>query len=966
MHGTTGATGFAMRGRRGMLLGLWGTTALWCLGCQLADGAPTRVLVPPPEPLVNQQLTDGCTRFALKVVNGVAQVEALYNTNGCQTDQLQLLADSAPTFDVAAGTLRVPIVLKNVGSVAVMAPARIRFNADSSQFLNAQGQVMPGTPNILATNYDTASANGRSGQWRYDTLLAPSGQGQVLAPGATSRRRWLEFAGSDWSQIVRIKVPTMATQVAAIPSVPPDSVPHALINSLPIVSAAGQDSMRSSMLMIRFDPSASVNERQQVLAAVGGTVVGGRRISPTDGFYFIYVPPANTVSSILRLVARAGSYPQVIAAYSWRTQFPDIRAHRRPSDASSGWHAALWNVAAVRADPSSARWALERAALPLAWGCNTDASSINVGVLDVGFHLPLDLSTSVASIVEPAAFQEHGLRVASVIGSRGNNQSGITGVAWTSRLFLRNYRTDPSDSTQTGIPTGANGMDLVEENFVKLGSQVAVLNFSSAIEWLSRSPFRLPNLLDSADIGAITEHRSALRSALQRLSASGYHPMVVLAAGNDSSDASIEGYPQVRSLYPNQVVVVGALSKSGTRANFSNRGALVDLYAPGVDVAVLNQAGSITSESGTSFAAPLVTGVLALMRSAFSSMTNAEAKAALLGGTPDSIDVDGIKRPVLHAYAALRAAAQRAGAPLCGNPLAYVASYDSSAYTTTMSVDVKRGSGSGSTERITQFTIPGLNAVPVYVPHGGREVLVDLLDLQGLRRVAQHNGTSWQTLSQPWQVVNNPDLSGTSWSSRGWSHDGDTALWAGVTYNAGFLTSNASFSLWTNGTQGPAITTFANLPAQWTNPISGIGPYGNGAAAGGVLSPTGDFAIGVVTDGSAVTQYTFYRIAIPSGTRTMLFADNVPQLPQFSPPPWAGTFPLLQLGVAEDGSEFWYTSPAQLVGNSTCIVKRYSLVLGAFTAIDSLPGNGTLLGCTAGTGAAPGGAARVAGMGFSR
>ncbi|MBK6489533.1 MAG: hypothetical protein IPF98_22355 [Gemmatimonadetes bacterium] len=279
MHGTTGATGFAMRGRRGMLLGLWGTTALWCLGCQLADGAPTRVLVPPPEPLVNQQLTDGCTRFALKVVNGVAQVEALYNTNGCQTDQLQLLADSAPTFDVAAGTLRVPIVLKNVGSVAVMAPARIRFNADSSQFLNAQGQVMPGTPNILATNYDTASANGRSGQWRYDTLLAPSGQGQVLAPGATSRRRWLEFAGSDWSQIVRIKVPTMATQVAAIPSRAGQLVQRysARSQGSPIVSAAEIPGWRSSMLMIRFDPSANVNELQQVLADSVGIVVGGRR-----------------------------------------------------------------------------------------------------------------------------------------------------------------------------------------------------------------------------------------------------------------------------------------------------------------------------------------------------------------------------------------------------------------------------------------------------------------------------------------------------------------------------------------------------------------------------------------------------------------------------------------------------------------------------------------------------------------
>lgn len=166
-----------------MLLGLGVVTALWCVGCQLADGAPTRPLQPPREALVNQQLSDGCTRFALRVVNGVAQVEALYNTNGCQSDQLQLQADSAPTYDAATGTVRVPIVIKNLGTVAVVAPTRLRFNADSSQFLNAQGQVMAGMPNILAVNYDTANANGRSGQWRYDTLLAASGQAQVLPRG---------------------------------------------------------------------------------------------------------------------------------------------------------------------------------------------------------------------------------------------------------------------------------------------------------------------------------------------------------------------------------------------------------------------------------------------------------------------------------------------------------------------------------------------------------------------------------------------------------------------------------------------------------------------------------------------------------------------------------------------------------------------------------------------------------------
>ena len=165
-----------------MLAGMTGLVSMLCSGCAVEDRGPTRPSRLTPDVVVNQQVNDGCTRFALKVVNGVASVEALYNTSRCATDQLQLLADSAPTFNAATGTLRVPVVMKNLGTVTVVAPARIRFNADSSQFLNAQGQVIAGTPDIVAANYDTANVNGRSGQWRYDQALAVSGQPQVLAP----------------------------------------------------------------------------------------------------------------------------------------------------------------------------------------------------------------------------------------------------------------------------------------------------------------------------------------------------------------------------------------------------------------------------------------------------------------------------------------------------------------------------------------------------------------------------------------------------------------------------------------------------------------------------------------------------------------------------------------------------------------------------------------------------------------
>ena len=319
-----------------MLAGMTGLVSMLCSGCAIDDRGPTRPSRLTPDVVVNQQVNDGCTRFALKVVNGVASVEALYNTSRCATDQLQLLADSAPTFNAATGTLRVPVVMKNLGTVAVVAPARIRFNADSSQFLNAQGQVVGGTPDIVAANYDTANANGRSGQWRYDQALAVSGQPQVLAPNAVSQRRWLEFTGTTWSQTIRIKLPTVATQVGSVPAVAPDSVPTALIASLPtLVDSAGRR-IKAQLLVVLFHQAASQAARQAAVARVGGLVVGGQRSMQGDGWYIVQVQSATTPTILLDLLEVLWSDPAVEVAGDWVLGVPNDESWIKPNDGQIG------------------------------------------------------------------------------------------------------------------------------------------------------------------------------------------------------------------------------------------------------------------------------------------------------------------------------------------------------------------------------------------------------------------------------------------------------------------------------------------------------------------------------------------------------------------------------------------------------------------------------------------------------
>ncbi len=57
-------------------------------------------------------------------------------------------------------------------------------------------------------------------------------------------------------------------------------------------------------------------------------------------------------------------------------------------------------------------------------------------------------------------------------------------------------------------------------------------------------------------------------------------------------------------------ITVGALGKSGDRASFSNMGTGVDLYAPGVDIYTTGLGNSYITKDGTSFAAPIVAGLV--------------------------------------------------------------------------------------------------------------------------------------------------------------------------------------------------------------------------------------------------------------------------------------------------------------------------------------------------------------------
>ncbi|KAI0841164.1 subtilisin-like serine protease pepD [Hypoxylon sp. FL0890] len=139
---------------------------------------------------------------------------------------------------------------------------------------------------------------------------------------------------------------------------------------------------------------------------------------------------------------------------------------------------------------------------------------------------------------------------------------------------------------------------------------------------------------------------SALNSAVDAASAMGI--LSVVAAGNDNALASTRSPASASS-----ALTVGAVYWNRTRAEFSNYGSCVDIFAPGVDVASLwNVEGAESVISGTSMSSPHVAGLALYLKGlevGLDSPADTVARIKELA-TPDVVVDAGSGSPNLLAY----------------------------------------------------------------------------------------------------------------------------------------------------------------------------------------------------------------------------------------------------------------------------------------------------------------------------
>ncbi|MFJ4687235.1 S8 family serine peptidase [Streptomyces sp. NPDC088789] len=154
----------------------------------------------------------------------------------------------------------------------------------------------------------------------------------------------------------------------------------------------------------------------------------------------------------------------------------------------------------------------------------------------------------------------------------------------------------------------------------------------AGLDWVARNAQR-PAVLN-ASVGE--ERSQALNDATTALSGQGVLP--VAAAGNDAADACTASPASAAG-----VVTVAASDPQDRQSDFSNRGPCVTLHAPGRSVLSAKLGGGSATLSGTSMAAPHVTGAAALYASRYddagpdriSAFLTATATRDVLTGVPD-------------------------------------------------------------------------------------------------------------------------------------------------------------------------------------------------------------------------------------------------------------------------------------------------------------------------------------------
>jgi len=187
----------------------------------------------------------------------------------------------------------------------------------------------------------------------------------------------------------------------------------------------------------------------------------------------------------------------------------------------------------------------------------------------------------------------HGTAVAGVVAAKTNNNNGVAGIA------------GGNNNKGTSIMIGNVGNNAPNGSVLDDAILYAAANGANIIQL-------------SLSVGSSQALNDAITEAYNT------HGVLIIGAAGNSSASSV-GYP---SSHPD-IMAVGASNQNDFKSGFSQYGDKLEISAPGSDIVTTTLNNGYVSTSGTSFSAPLTSGIASLVMSRHPNLTNEQVRNIL-------------------------------------------------------------------------------------------------------------------------------------------------------------------------------------------------------------------------------------------------------------------------------------------------------------------------------------------------
>jgi len=280
-------------------------------------------------------------------------------------------------------------------------------------------------------------------------------------------------------------------------------------------------------------------------------------------------------------------------------------------------------------------WHLQKIQAPQAWDFTVGDANVVIAVVDDGAAAVPDLVQKLLTginIIDGGTYTTgdggHGTAVTGIIAASTNNGIGVAGITWLNKILpVKVY------NSATGYITcsaAAQGIVWAADH----GAKVINMSFGGS---------------------ECSVEKSAVDYAW------GKGAVLVAAAGNDAN--STPNYPAAYS----NVIAVASTDPNDSLSSFSSYGSWLSVSAPGGNIVTTYSNGGYAGFSGTSAAAPVVSGIAGLVMSANPVLSNSQVKSIIEKnaddlGSPGFDNYYGWGR--VNAYKAVLAALCAAPPPL--------------------------------------------------------------------------------------------------------------------------------------------------------------------------------------------------------------------------------------------------------------------------------------------------------------